>query len=196
VTPDPPPPAGRLRSSPYSEAQDRTIAVALDLFVEHGVSGTSLQMIADALGVTKAAVYHQFNTKEEIVVAAIEFELLGLEAALDAAQAAERGPRALDVLMGQVVHLAIEQHRMVGALQHDPVIVRLLAEHRPFQEFMQRLYGALLGGDHRPEARVRAAMISGALGGAVTHPLVADLDKDVLAEELIRQTRRFLELPG
>ena len=64
-------PPGRV-SGPYSGAQDRTIAAALDLFVEHGVSGTSLQMIADALGVTKAAVYHQFNTKEEIVVAAVE----------------------------------------------------------------------------------------------------------------------------
>jgi AcrR family transcriptional regulator len=30
------------------------------------VSGTSLQMIAGAMGVTKAAVYHQFKTKEEI----------------------------------------------------------------------------------------------------------------------------------
>jgi AcrR family transcriptional regulator len=185
-----------LGSGPYSEAQERTIAAALDLFVEHGVSGTSLQMIADALGVTKAAVYHQFNTKEEIVVAAVECELLGLEAALDAAEVAERGPRALDLLMAQVVHLAIEQHRMVGALQHDPVIVRLLAEHRPFQEFMQRLYRALLGGDASPEARVRAAMISGAIGSAVTHPLVADLDADVLADQLIRQTRRFLDLPG
>jgi hypothetical protein len=36
-----------------------------------GVGGTSLQMIADAIGVTKAAVYHQFNTNEEIVVAAL-----------------------------------------------------------------------------------------------------------------------------
>jgi len=32
-------------------------------------------MIADAIGVTKAAVYHHFNTKEEIVIAAAEDEL-------------------------------------------------------------------------------------------------------------------------
>ncbi len=37
-------------------------------------------MIADAIGVTKAAVYHQFKTKEEIVVAAVEVELARLEA--------------------------------------------------------------------------------------------------------------------
>ena len=42
---------------------------ALKLISEHGVSGTSLQMIADEMGVTKAAVYRQFKTKEEIVIA-------------------------------------------------------------------------------------------------------------------------------
>ena len=36
------------------------------------MNGTSLQMIADAMGVTKAAVYHQFHTKEEIVLAVAE----------------------------------------------------------------------------------------------------------------------------
>jgi AcrR family transcriptional regulator len=30
------------------------------------VSGTSLQLIAGAMGVMKAAVYHQFKTKDEI----------------------------------------------------------------------------------------------------------------------------------
>ena len=71
----------------YSAAQTRTITTALELFGDHGVSGTSLQMIADALGVTKAAVYHQFPTKDEIVLAVAEVELRRLETALDAAEA-------------------------------------------------------------------------------------------------------------
>src|SRR5579862_7894371 len=52
----------------YSRAQVRVSEAALELFSQHGVGGTSLQMIADALGVTKAAVYHQFKTKDEIVI--------------------------------------------------------------------------------------------------------------------------------
>ena len=71
-------------------AQVRIITAALDLFAEHGVNGTSLQMIADAIGVTKAAVYHQFKTKDEIVLAAVEVDLAKLEAALDAAEAEPR----------------------------------------------------------------------------------------------------------
>ena len=62
-------------SDRYTAVQMRIVAAALDLFAEHGVNGSSLQMIADAIGVTKAAVYHQFPTKEAIVVAAVEVEL-------------------------------------------------------------------------------------------------------------------------
>ena len=179
-----------FRSAPLSAAQARIVTTALDLFSRHGVSGTSLQMIADAVGVTKAAIYHQFKTKDEIVVAAVEVELVKLEAALDAAEAEARGPQALETLLAQIIDLAVERRRMVSNIQHDPVVVRLLAEYEPFQRFMQRLYRVLLGGETSAEARVKAAMVSAAIGGAVTHPLVADLDDDTLRARLVDLTRR------
>ena len=69
--------------TPPSAAQLRVITAALELFTRHGVGGTSLQMIADEIGVTKAAVYHQYRTKDEIVLAAAESELGRLEAIVD-----------------------------------------------------------------------------------------------------------------
>ena len=69
---------GRLAPTTYSAAQKRVIAASLDLFGTHGVSGTSLQMIADAIGVTKAAVYHQFKSKDDVVIAVAETELAAL----------------------------------------------------------------------------------------------------------------------
>ena len=186
--------ASRLGSTPYSAAQMRVVTAALDLFVQHGVSATSLQMIADAVGVTKAAVYHQFKTKEAIVVAAVEFELGRLEAALDAAEAAPPGPGALEALLGQVIDLAVGRRRMVNTLLYDPVIVRLLAEHRPFMEFMDHLFSVLLRGREDAEARTRVAMVASAIGGAVTHPLVADLDDATLKAELLDLSLRFLDL--
>src|SRR4029450_6857467 len=95
-----------------------------DLFAAHGVGGTSLQMIADAIGVTKAAVYHQFKTKEEIVVAAAEAELARVETALAAAGAEPPRGRARDLLVTRVVDLAVERRRMESTLLGDPVIVR------------------------------------------------------------------------
>ena len=63
-----------------TEAQWRVINAALKLFAHNGVGGTSLRMIATELGVTVAAVYHQYNTKDEIIYAAAESELRRLEA--------------------------------------------------------------------------------------------------------------------
>jgi len=60
---------GRLTPVAHSAAQLRIVRAAHELFGQHGVSGTSLQMIADAVGVTKAAVYHQFKSKDDVVLA-------------------------------------------------------------------------------------------------------------------------------
>ncbi len=45
----------------------RIQAVALDLFAEQGYDKTSLREIAERLGVTKAALYYHFKSKEDIV---------------------------------------------------------------------------------------------------------------------------------
>ena len=43
--------------------------MALDLFIEQGFDGTSLRQIAEQLGVTKAALYYHFESKEDILMA-------------------------------------------------------------------------------------------------------------------------------
>jgi AcrR family transcriptional regulator len=182
-----------VEAPPYRAAQTRVIAAALELFAAHGVAGTSLQMIADALGVTKAAVYHQFKTKDEIVLAAAQADMTRLEGALEAAEAEAGRPQALDLLLVRLVDLAVDHRRMVSLLHNDPVMVRLLTAHEPFRRLMDRLYRLLAGDDD--DARVAAAMLSSAIGGAVVHPLVADVDDDTLRADLLHLTRRFLRLP-
>jgi AcrR family transcriptional regulator len=182
-------------SASHNAAQTRIVNAALELFAEHGVGGTSLQMIADAVGVTKAAVYHQFKTKDEIVVAAAEAELATLEGAIEAAEAEPSPTRGREVLVARIVDLAVERRRMESTLLGDPVIVRFFAHHEPFRQVMSRLYLMLMGPDAGPDARVPAAMLSAAIGGAVMHPLVADLDDETLRSQLLHLARRFLDLP-
>jgi AcrR family transcriptional regulator len=194
-----PVPAVAVRSAdpvPQSAARTRIIQTALHLFAEHGVSGTSLQMIADAIGVTKAAVYHQFRTKDEIVLGVAESELSKLKAALDAAEAEESRPKAQEVLLTQVIDLAVTHRRLVSVLQNDPVMVRFLADHASFQDLTERMYAILVGDATGAEARVPAAMLSAAIGGAVMHPLVVDLDDETLRFHLLHFTRVLLHIPG
>jgi len=177
----------------HSAAQQRIVDAAVPLFAEHGVGGTSLQMIADAIGVTKAAVYHQFKTKDEIVLAAAQAELANLEVAIEAAEAEPDAVRAREVLVTRMVDLAVARRRMESMLLGDPVIVRFFASHEPYRMVMRRMYGILAGSD--PDARMSAAMLTAAIGGAVMHPIVAELDDDALRAQLLRLARRFLGLP-
>src|SRR5215470_19958160 len=80
-------------------AQARIITAALDLFARHGVGGTSLQMIADEIGVTKAAIYYQYRTKDEIVLAAAEAELARFQSIIAAAEGESSAKRARGALV-------------------------------------------------------------------------------------------------
>ncbi|MCV7155120.1 TetR/AcrR family transcriptional regulator [Mycolicibacterium pyrenivorans] len=185
----------RFSAIPRTAAQTRVLDAAISLIAEHGVSGTSLQMIADAVGVTKAAVYRQFKTKEEIVIAITEREMSRLEDAVEAAEAEGHPVRAREVLLNRMIDQAIERRGVVSVLQFDPVIIRLQAEHEPFQRFIERLYAALLGTESGVEARFHAAMLSSAISVAVMHPLIADFDADTLRDQLTLMARRMLDLP-
>jgi len=176
----------------YTPAQARVIEAALALFAEHGVGGTSLQMIADSIGVTKAAVYHQYNAKDEIVRAAAEVVLAGLESALTAAETERSRSGAREVLIAGMIGLAVEQRHWAGILQRDPVMLRFLEEHEPFRQVMERVNRVLMGRASDPLARVRAAMIAGGIAGAVVHPLVLDLDDEKLRTLLLKEVRKLL----
>lgn len=185
----------RLQSIRRTPAQARILSAALDLFADHGVSGTSLQMIADAIGVTKAAVYHQFRTKDEIVLAVAESEFATLEAVLETAEAEKSRTRARATLLRQVIDMAVTRRRWVRALQNDPVMVRLLAEHEPLGIVLERIYSLLLGeAGAGPDARVRIAIMGATIGATVVHPLVADLDDDTLRRELERVAARLFDI--
>ena len=175
-------------------AKERVISAALDLFSRRGVGGTSLQMIADEIGVTKAAVYHQYNTKDAIVLAAAEAELAHLEAVIAKAEAESSATRARDVLLEGIVDLAVTRQRTTSILLRDPVIAGLFDQHEQFHDVMLRLRRLLVGDDRSREARTRMTMLIGAISGAMMHPWVASLDDATVRRELLRLARRFLGL--
>jgi len=189
-------PDARLGATPRSEAQLRTLRAALELFAEHGVSATSYQMIADAVGVTKGAIYHQFKTKDELVLAVAELELSRLEDALEAAESMDGSDVAREFLLHQVIEHAVDHRRGANTLQFDPVLVRLLSDHKPFQRFIERLYGMLVGDKPGPDTQVRLAALTCVVGGTVAHPLVAGLDDDTLRRQLLDTARKIIDLPA
>lgn len=173
----------------------RTIETALELFAARGVRDTSLQLIADTLGVTKAAIYHQFPSKSEIVIAVAEIELAKLDSWVGEAEAQGATASARLELLGRVIDLAIERRGAVSMLQLDPDMVQFLGQHEPFQAVIVRLFGVLLGEESGAKAQVEAAMLSALIGGTVSHPLVVGLTEDQLRLELMVLAKRLLQIP-
>jgi AcrR family transcriptional regulator len=75
------------------DTREKIQSVALELFAEQGYDKTSLREIAERLGVTKAALYYHFKSKEDIVASL--FEDLQLEVEKIIAWG-ERQPRTLE----------------------------------------------------------------------------------------------------
>jgi AcrR family transcriptional regulator len=57
---------------PPSETRQRIQHVARELFTQKGVQRTSLQDIADRLGITKPALYYHFSSREDLVRSIIQ----------------------------------------------------------------------------------------------------------------------------
>ena len=59
-----------------SEARRKMILdIAAETFLEHGFERTSMSMIAERLGGSKATLYNYFKSKEELFLAVLDFEI-------------------------------------------------------------------------------------------------------------------------
>jgi hypothetical protein len=102
---------------------------------------------------------------------------------------------AREFLLNRVIDHAVDHRRAANTLQFDPVLVRLLSDHKPFQRFIERLYGMLVGDKPGPDTQVRLAALTCVVGGTVTHPLVAGLDDNTLRRQLLDTARKIIDLP-
>lgn len=86
ATPVPSSTATPRRGRPgYDRAQ--VLAVAVALFNEQGYDATSVADLAARLGLTKSALYHHFDSKEQLLSLALDEALSSLEGVLDEPEA-------------------------------------------------------------------------------------------------------------
>ncbi|NUS73942.1 MAG: TetR/AcrR family transcriptional regulator [Corynebacteriales bacterium] len=68
-----------MTSEPRTDTRARIQEVALELFAKQGYEKTSLREISERIGVTKAALYYHFKTKEDIAASVFEDGLKAME---------------------------------------------------------------------------------------------------------------------
>jgi AcrR family transcriptional regulator len=103
-----------------SDTRSRLRELALQLFAEQGYEQTSLREIAERLGVTKAALYYYFKSKEDIVRSLVEDYMAQIDDLIawakdqprDAAIKAEIVSRYLDIVAnGTAVFRLLHQNQ-------------------------------------------------------------------------------------
>ncbi|MEO9323960.1 TetR/AcrR family transcriptional regulator [Nocardioides sp. C4-1] len=93
---------------------------AIELFNTRGYDATSINDLAQDLGVTKSAIFHHVSSKEELLAAALDEALDGLSRAIDAAAVTHSETSAYERLRATVA----ESVRILSA--HLPAVTLLL----------------------------------------------------------------------
>ena len=65
----------RTREQQRAQTRADLLTAAADVFARHGYHGSSVDMVAEAAGYTKGAVYSNFDSKEDLFLALLEARL-------------------------------------------------------------------------------------------------------------------------
>lgn len=166
--------------------RERILAAALELFAEQGFDGTSLQQIADRLGLTKAALYYHFRSKDDLLAELLIPVLDELEAIV------EQPPDALleTYLDHMLAHRALISFvsRDLAVLSHPDFARRALGlQDRVAARLVGRVEPAGQAGEAEPGGqvtpteqragegdRLRGAIALGAINGALCSTAAVD----------------------
>ncbi|MBN3511775.1 TetR/AcrR family transcriptional regulator [Mycolicibacterium nivoides] len=182
--------------APRGFARERVLEAALSLFAEHGVNGTSLQMIADRLGVSKAAVYYQFHSKDEIVLAVIQPVFDDMMRLVRIAEAMSTPEARREAAVSGMVEMAVRHRRVTAVFHGDPVIDGLVHSRDELQDTIERLTGILLGPDPDVADRICMSVLAAGVYGSATDPTLNDVSDEELHRVLLDCAQRLLRAPA
>ena len=149
--------------------RDRILKEAARLFTEKGYEATSIQDLAEALGLSKAALYHHFRSKEEILY---EISRLALEGLIQAGQKALAEPDPKEAL-----RLFMEAHARYFEENYDFFVTML----QGIKSLSPAKREATIRLRDRHEANLRAILERGMAQGAFRPVEVARAGRAVLS---------------
>jgi AcrR family transcriptional regulator len=157
-------PAGKAEHAHAGRRGDtraRIQQVALELFSEQGYERTSLREIAERLGVTKAALYYHFKSKEDIVRSFTEDYFSRLDALIAWGTEQPPGAPAAQEMLDRYITIVMDGAEVFRFLERNQATIHGTEDgkHR-FTQFRPRiaaLIEIITGPDAPPRLRIRAA---------------------------------------
>jgi AcrR family transcriptional regulator len=144
------------------DTRARIQSIALELFAEQGYERTSLREIAERLGVTKAALYYHFKSKEDIVRSFTEDHFTRLDALIEWATQQPPGPATGHEILERYVSILLDGSDVFRFLEQNQATLHSqgAGKHR-FEQFRPRLDALvelIAGPEATARARVRATV--------------------------------------
>lgn len=170
------------------DTRSRIQEVALDLFTEQGYEQTSLREIAERLGVTKAALYYHFKSKEEIAASFLDDRVTHINELIEWARQQPTGPQTRQrVLSRYVDELHDDRHpRVMRFFEQNQPALKGIAAGRLLRERMMALVRVLSEPDPSPADELRTGLALFALHtawlGVMRHELTDEQRRKVALE--------------
>jgi AcrR family transcriptional regulator len=171
-----------------SDTREEIRAVAIELFAENGVEQTSLRQIAERLGITKAALYYHFPSKDELLAELARPMVEDLEAFVGRARNA--GPGDARNVLEAYLELCHRHRRLLQSVLRDPTVLARLGVLTEVLYRRLEVDRALVGSD-LPADRARAIIAFGGLQDCVV--LMGDEPLDSYAEAAVASAVRALQ---
>jgi AcrR family transcriptional regulator len=111
---------------PRGGTRERIQSIALELFAEQGYEKTSLREIAERLGVTKAALYYHFKSKEDIVRSFIEDYRAELEQVIAWGASQPRTPGTRAEILRRYAGIVSEQLAVIRFMEQNQAAMHSL----------------------------------------------------------------------
>lgn len=137
------------------DSREAILEAATRLFIEQGFHGISMRQIAEAVGVTKAALYYHFQDKEDLFVAIVARYLERMSAIIDATEQAESTSRArISLVVRRILQQPVEQRAILRLTSQELSNVSPEARARFMGLYQDRFIG-----------RIRALFVQGMADG-------------------------------
>ena len=111
---------------PRRGTRERIQEIALELFAEQGYEKTSLREIAERLGVTKAALYYHFKSKEDIVRSFVEDYRAELEQVIAWGASQPRTPETRAEILRRYTGIVGEQLAVIRFMEQNQAAMHTL----------------------------------------------------------------------
>ena len=163
--------------------------VGLRLFASRGFEATSLQDIADEMSLTKAALYHYFPSKLEILRAVCAPVNETMSVLLDQALALRSRRQRIDALTAGLVDLMLERRGIFALMASDPVLHEQAKAASPVEGLLEHAVAVIYGATPTPDQRLGVYAVAG-LGDALV--ALTDLSDDEIRPVLLRAAKRLI----